>query len=128
MAGRDNLIPFDSNQSREKAKENGRKGGIASGIAKREKRTMRELLEMVLAQPVTNAKGETATMKEVIAVKLATKAGQGDLKAMDLLTKLTGDQMSKMEVTANVTNAKIDVTKLTDEQLKALSEIETNED
>lgn len=128
MAGRDNLISFTSDQSHEKAVENGRKGGIASGIAKREKRTMRELLEMVLAQSVTNAKGETATMKEVIAVKLATKAGQGDLKAMDLLTKLTGDQMSKMEVTANVTNAKIDVTKLTDEQLKALSEIETNED
>ena len=33
----DNLIPFTSNQSREQAKINGRKGGIASGKAKREK-------------------------------------------------------------------------------------------
>lgn len=37
-----NLKPFTSEQSREKAVENGRKGGIASGISKRERRVLKE--------------------------------------------------------------------------------------
>lgn len=36
--------PFTSDQNREKAAENGRKGGIASGIAKREKKLWKEEL------------------------------------------------------------------------------------
>lgn len=36
--------PFTSEQSREKAAENGRKGGIASGVAKREKKLWKDEL------------------------------------------------------------------------------------
>lgn len=38
----DNLIPFTSDQSREQAKINGQKGGIASGIARKEKKLFKE--------------------------------------------------------------------------------------
>lgn len=56
MANEDNLIPFTSDQSREEAKKNGRKGGIASGKAKRRKKAVREVIEMLANQPLTNAK------------------------------------------------------------------------
>ena len=43
-----NLKPFTSDQNREEAARNGRKGGIASGEAKRRKKTIAELAEMML--------------------------------------------------------------------------------
>ena len=42
MANLQNLKPFTSEQSREEAVKNGRKGGIASGVAKRENKLIRE--------------------------------------------------------------------------------------
>lgn len=70
MANEDNLIPFTSDQSREEAKKNGRKGGIASGKAKRRKKAVREVIEMLANQPLTNdklrksIKGITAGVEE----------------------------------------------------------------
>ena len=60
----DNLIPFTSEQNREEAKINGRKGGIASGEARRKKATMRAMLEQLLEEPAKNGKtyGELATL------------------------------------------------------------------
>lgn len=46
MANEANLVPFTSNQSREEAAKNGRKGGIASGEAKRKAKTFAELVEL----------------------------------------------------------------------------------
>ena len=48
MAREDNLKHFTSEQSREKAVENGRKGGIASGEAKRKRRDLRLQFELLL--------------------------------------------------------------------------------
>ena len=50
MANNENLIPyrFTSSQNREKAAAAGQKGGIASGKAKRAKKTMRELAKVML--------------------------------------------------------------------------------
>ena len=43
MANEQNLAkPFTSIQSREEARENGRKGGIASGVARREKKIFKD--------------------------------------------------------------------------------------
>lgn len=44
MPNEQNLIPyqFDSKQSREEAAKNGRLGGIASGISRRRKRSLKE--------------------------------------------------------------------------------------
>lgn len=55
MADNGNLIPF-SERSKEEARENGRKGGIASGAARRRKKAVREIVEMMATQPVTNEK------------------------------------------------------------------------
>lgn len=47
---------FTSDQSREKAAQNGRKGGIASGEAKRRNKTMKEIALMLLNTKVPNNK------------------------------------------------------------------------
>ena len=51
MANEQNLKPFTSNQSREEAVKNGRKGGIRSGEAKREKKLIKDrILERMQAE------------------------------------------------------------------------------
>lgn len=90
------------------AREIGKKGGEASGRARREKRTMKQLLEIALSMMVTNKKGETASRKEVIAIQLVNKAASGDLKAMDLLTKLIGEQIVRQETEVTVKKDKYD--------------------
>lgn len=44
-----NLVPFTSDQSRELAAINGRKGGIAAGKARRERKTLRESFKIALS-------------------------------------------------------------------------------
>lgn len=63
MGNVNNLTPFTSDQSREEAVANGKKGGVASGIARREKKTLRELAEMLGQLKVTDEK-VVAKMKE----------------------------------------------------------------
>ena len=90
------------------AREIGKKGGKASGKARREKRTMKQLLEIALSLMVTNKKGETASRKEVIAIQLVNRAASGDLKAIDLLTKLIGEQIVRQETQVTVKKDKFD--------------------
>lgn len=51
MANEQNLIPFTSEQNREEAKKNGTKGGIKSGEVRRQRKAMREQMEMLLSLP-----------------------------------------------------------------------------
>ena len=51
-----NLTPFTSEQNREEAAKNGKKGGKASGEARRAKKTMREYAENLLSCIVKDEK------------------------------------------------------------------------
>lgn len=51
MANEKNLIPFTSNQSREEAEKNGRKGGQKSGEVRRQRKAMKEQMELLLSLP-----------------------------------------------------------------------------
>lgn len=62
MANEQNLIPKTSDQDREEAKKNGRKGGIASGKARRQKKQMHELVSLMLDSKPTD-KQAAALMK-----------------------------------------------------------------
>lgn len=59
MANTKNLKHFTSNQSHEKAVRNGKKGGIASGISKRNKKATAELCKMMLNAPCNDEFKET---------------------------------------------------------------------
>lgn len=51
MANEQNLIPFTSEQNREEAKKNGQKGGQRSGQVRRQRKAMKEQLNILLSLP-----------------------------------------------------------------------------
>lgn len=100
MANEQNLRPFDSNQDREEAKKNGRKGGIASGEARRAKKTMKEMLDYLLEKELPNKKGEMVTYREAMLTAAIKKAIEGDIKASQFVRDTVGEMpIAKTEVT-----------------------------
>lgn len=107
MANEQNLIPKDSSQSREEAKRNGKKGGIASGKARREKKAMKETLEVLLTMPlkdgrvadletiksVASIKGKNITVQEAIMLAQIQKAMKGDTKAAEYIRDTAGQKV-----------------------------------
>ena len=82
-----NLIRFDQ-MTPEKRKETARNGGIKSGEAKREKKMLREYLEMILA--MEDAEGEDRYTK--ITRALIDKAEDGDTKAFEVVRDTLGQK------------------------------------
>ena len=120
MANEENLIPFTSNQSREEAVKNGRKGGIASGKARSANAEMRKRLEQIMKmtlhdgkadkiKTLADAKGANLTISDALIVKLVTMALGGNIKAMNKLTELldTGNTEAQ-EAPQSVTSGFID--------------------
>lgn len=101
MANEQNLIPYTSDQDREEASKNGRKGGIASGEARRAKKTMKEMLDYLLEKEIENSKtGEKVTYREAILTSAIKKAIKGDIKASQFVRDTAGEApITKTEVT-----------------------------
>lgn len=102
MANEQNLIPFTSNQSREEAKKNGSKGGKKSGEVRRQRKAMKEQMEMLLTLPVKNQEqhGFIASLgineKEIdnqmaLIVAMYAKALKGDVQAFNAIREVTQD-------------------------------------
>ena len=72
----------------EEAKAKGRKGGVASGKARRRRKALRELIEVAM-----QCKGERGkTVAEDIALALIDKALEGDVKAFVALRDTIGEK------------------------------------
>ena len=114
MANEQNLVPFTSNQSREEAKKNGRKGGIKSGEARRRNAALRETMNRLLTMKVKveglsdvlEADGVESTYEDVISMAMIEQAAQGDVKAYNAI-KATVGQTSKSELDEEEQRAKI---------------------
>lgn len=63
------------------AREQGRKGGIASGQARREKKLMRERLEIALELPHFDLDGNKTTKGEAVVARLIDEAISGNVAA-----------------------------------------------
>lgn len=94
-----NLKPV---KSKEEARERGRKGGIASGIAYRKKKTMRQMMQLLLSLPVSSSNKavmqqlgieneEDQNYKMLVAVGLMRRASTGDPRAVEVLCGIAGD-------------------------------------
>lgn len=70
MANEQNLKNFDSNQDREEAAKNGKKGGIASGAARRRKRDIRKALEGRVHETYTDRDGNKLEGLDMLAATL----------------------------------------------------------
>ena len=109
MANEKNLIP-NSERTPEQLREMTRKGGIASGVARREKGEQKRILARLLAETQTNTKGETATNEQIIILKTMSEAMKGNLKATKLIYELLGEMIQKQEVSfENVQKINLDV-------------------
>lgn len=89
----DNLILFTSDQDREEARKNGKKGGIASGIARRKKATMLSVLEKTLDEE--NAKG--ITYRELVTLGLIKGAINGSSKNYQVIQELIAKREQQEE-------------------------------
>lgn len=82
-----------------KAVAAGRKGGIASGVAKRRKKELRECLEELLERDIKTRDGKTMTGAEAISTKLFEKALKGDVRAFEVLRDSAGQKpIDKIQV------------------------------
>ena len=93
----ENLIPMNQ-RSKSEVRELGKKGGIASGKVRQEKKLLKELLEDALS------KG-TETDNEYINITLALikEANKGNVKAYEVIRDTLGQKpVDKVELTNNI--------------------------
>lgn len=109
MANEQNLIP-NSERSPSELREQTRKGGIASGEARRRKRDIRLALEALLESDITDKHGNVRSTAEAIALKQIEKALKGDTRAFEVVRDTAGQKpMDKVEVTGlDAEKAKLD--------------------
>lgn len=129
MTNEANLDPV---QSKDEARKRGRAGGIASGKARREKKLMRETLDMLLSMPIKNGKsadvdsirsfaalkGKNINVQEAILIAQVQKAMKGDTRAAEYVRDTIGQKpVENMSVSGEVNNP---MAGLTTEDLKKL--------
>lgn len=88
MGNIDNLVPNEQ-RTPEERRENARKAGVASGEARRAKKTMRDVLEILLE---AKAPESDKTNIEAMMAKAVLKALSGDLKAMEFVRDTSGQK------------------------------------
>lgn len=115
--GKDNLrVPTS-----EQAREYGRRGGLASAAKQREKKTLRELAEMIGSMQVRNQKtraimeaagfdADQMTNDAAMMMGLQLKAQNGDATAAKLLAELRGQYSTRVEVEPVMPQPLIDLT------------------
>lgn len=107
--GMQDLIPFNKRTETEQ-KEIARQGGIASGKARRQKKTLREIGDMIGSLDIQTLKNREVMLKAGLKdedlirdvemmFRLSLKASQGDVRAIELLAKLRGQLKEQVEQT-----------------------------
>lgn len=101
LANEKNLIPY-SERSENEARENGRKGGIASGESRRRRKLLKDSMNALLELPVSSTKEYNALIKmgidiedidnsQLIVLALFNRAKSGDVAAIKELRNLIGE-------------------------------------
>ena len=88
----ENLIPF-SERSKEEARELGKKGGIASGKTRKEKKLLKDELAIIME----NVNKDGKTYQELISTALVKEALKGNTKAYEIIRDTMG-QKPKEEI------------------------------
>lgn len=115
MANEQNLLKGKDTQfqSGEEAAINGAKGGKRSGESKREKKQLREMLEILLDKEYTDKKGNKVTGVEMIATSLIKEAIQGNksgsvARAFETIRSTLGQDPVQKVMLAEVEQSVID--------------------
>lgn len=119
MANVENLQPV---RTEAEAREKGRAGGIASGKARRQRKTLAQIGDMIGGLQVTSEKNreimrqagisDEDMIRDVEAIfRLQQKASSGDTKAIELLAKLRGQFKEVQSVEVAEVKPLVDLTK-----------------
>lgn len=117
MANEQNLVSLADRTTKEK-REIGIKGGIASGKARREKKTMRETLEQMLDE-VANIEGnkEKLTYRQLATLGLLKGAVQGNNANYKTILETIGEIQESQSTTTPTLNINIVDNSKLEEQL-----------
>lgn len=107
MANEKNLIPFDKRTESEQ-REIAQKGGKASGIARRRKRSLREAADLYLSLPVTDGRkagklrrrqidSEDIDNQMLMIVGLVEAATEGDARAAKVILEMLGNDPAQKD-------------------------------
>lgn len=120
MANEENLIPFNE-RSVSETRELGRKGGIASGKARRKKANMKKTLDAFLVSPVASPKmaeklremGFEDDFESALIMVAIQKALKGSARHMELIAKIansegTKDSLDKKEQKARIKSLELE--------------------
>ena len=108
MAGEENLIP-QSERTKEEQREIARRGGIASGKARREKADLRRQMQIWLESDVTTDKhGNPMSGAQLMAAIAAREAAKGNAKFWELIRDTAGYKPVDKVMIADVDPAVID--------------------
>lgn len=111
---------FTSEQSREEAAKNGKKGGIASGVAKREKKTIQRILDDYLSQDIKSNKnlrklaetvginGDQSIKELMTAVCILNTIKKGDVDKLIKVCELLGED-NNIQVLEDISDAEADI-------------------
>lgn len=119
----ENLRPSEYKLSQEEAK----RGGIASGKARRAKADLRKAMQEALNSTFTDSKGKKATGQEIVMAGLIANLSDPKArnwgKAVEVMLLLTGQNMTKEQIAK--LKAEIELTKA---KTKAISDGNSTED
>lgn len=102
MSNEKNLIPFNKRTESEQ-REIAQQGGIASGKARRRKRSMKEAADYYLSLPETDRRRVNALLRDEVdpedvdnqmsvVMGMAEAAKRGDARAANVLLKMLGEE------------------------------------
>ena len=111
MPNEKNLMPIqavNSNRTREQHSEDSRKGGVASGVSRRRKRSLKEAADLYLSLPVSDRKmwnkisrrgvdPEDIDNQMAMIIGLTMAATAGDAKAAKVIVALLGEDAHSEE-------------------------------
>ena len=111
MPNEKNLIPMDQ-RSQSVARDLGQKGGIASGISRRRKRSLKEAADLYLSLPVSDRKmwnkisrrgvdPEDIDNQMAMIIGLTMAATAGDAKAAKVIVDLLGEDAHSEEASVH---------------------------
>ena len=101
MSNEKNLIPFNKRTESEQ-REIAQQGGIASGKARRRKRSMKEAADYYLSLPETDRRSVNALLRDAVGPEdidnqmavikgITARAKKGDPQAANVLLKMLGE-------------------------------------
>ena len=111
MPNEKNLMPIqevNSNRTREQHSEDSRKGGVASGVSRRRKRSLKEAADLFLSLPVSDRKmwnkisrrgvdPDDIDNQMAMIIGLTMAATAGDAKAAKIIVDLLGEDSHSEE-------------------------------